>query len=223
MSIEAEVNKQRLGEIRVTMQEAAHTLAAGGAVHYYIEDVTKIAGRHGVRAVHFPKDERAIIELPNQSNHLIMALHAAEAILYGVKQASALGKVINIPQLEFVAHGQLDAKGKGYYYANPLLTVDVAQSFVVVAHKSFSSRDITVRELVQQFYEELSAMLSLATVLEEFPANILFLMGAGGKETKGKGKVDVMYQASREERSGNTRVVPADKINAMRIARESDE
>jgi hypothetical protein len=220
-----EGNLAKLEHIAHTMNGAVEALVRSEIVAYRIEDTNKAAGYHGATAVHYPKENRAVIQLPNDPTHLIMALHAAEALLYGVKHASIRNSEILIPELELVLHDEFEPPANGHYSAKAVLDVEVEPTLIVEAHKNFSTskQDLSVESVVRQHYEQLVKMLEVETILlTGFPVNTLFMMPVRGVDVKQKHEVTVAFMTQRNGENPHITPVPGVKMSNM-VIRKSHE
>lgn len=205
---------------RRRLEAAPQALAVGQPVVYYIQETTQLGGRHGAFALHRPKQDELHLTIPNRGAEIVMTLHALEAALHGILKAQQAGTEVDFPTLHFHDRGQLPTHKltQEPVVIRVSLNVQVPETHLIVTHRNFRSKDLSLRQVVEQYYELLVERLHAQTqleILQSFPVNTMLVHAARGVETPDKDRIGVVINGHKEHSRDHYPLVYPAKINAL--------
>jgi hypothetical protein len=219
MSIKESENLQRKRKNATALIGARRSVIDNKPVLYKVSDFTGLGGDHGVQAIHDPSENKIILELPQSPEHVVMVLHALEAVLFVIMKAMEKGFAMALPVLDFIIYGELAKQiTKEHFVAETDLRVNVLPTHYVVVNKQLNSRNMTIQDIAEKYYAELKRSMSYSKMLSSFPPNTIIANLKDSGLQPGKQNVHMEYVEDRNTLNPNPySFFPPARISSMEV------
>jgi hypothetical protein len=206
---------------RRRLEAAPQALAAQQPVLYFIQETTSLGGTHGAFALHDAVNGQAHLTIPEQNNQVIMTLHALEAVVHGIVAAQTQGVLVDFPDLQFHHRPAFAARQREQQaqLVRVSLNVAVDTTHLLVTHRNFRSKDLSLEQIVVQYYQLLLEKLKakeMTSLLSHFPVNTMLVhAGRMSEEQPEKDRIGLSVRSDKNHSRDTYPLVHAGKINGM--------